>query len=138
MSHYLAERIKAQSNIDVLITALEGHEGNLESVRWRNRTSGEEMAHPIRHLFLFIGADPNADWLAECGVALDKKGFVWTGRRCVFRAETRDKSVDSTAIWSAILRASTSRWTDLIGSSGRTATTRSSRRATSSETSRAD
>ena len=83
MSHYLVERIKAQSNIEVLprseITALEGHEGNLESVRWRNRTSGEEMAHPIRHLFLFIGADPNTDWLAECGVALDKKGFVWTG-----------------------------------------------------------
>jgi thioredoxin reductase (NADPH) len=50
MSHYLVERIKAQSNIEVLprseITALEGHEGNLESVRWRNRTSGEEMAHP--------------------------------------------------------------------------------------------
>jgi thioredoxin reductase (NADPH) len=83
MSHYLVERIKAQSNVEVLprseITALEGHEGNLESVRWRNRTGGEEMAHPIRHLFLFIGADPNTDWLAECGVALDKKGFVWTG-----------------------------------------------------------
>jgi thioredoxin reductase (NADPH) len=29
--------------------------------------------------FLFIGADPYTDWLAECGVALDKKGFVWTG-----------------------------------------------------------
>jgi thioredoxin reductase (NADPH) len=83
MSHYLVERIKAQSNIEVLtrseITALEGHEGNLESVRWRNRTSGEERARPIRHLFLFIGADPNTSWLAECGVALDKKGFVWTG-----------------------------------------------------------
>src|SRR5438270_2154674 len=79
MSHYLIERIKAQSNIEVLprseITALEGRDGNLESVRWRNRTSGEEMVHPIRHLFLFIGADPNTDWLAECGVALDKKGF---------------------------------------------------------------
>jgi thioredoxin reductase (NADPH) len=83
MSHYLVERIKAQSNIEVLtrseIIALEGQEGNLDSVRWRNRTSGEEVAYPIRHLFLFIGAVPNTDWLAECGVALDKKGFVWTG-----------------------------------------------------------
>ena len=83
MSHYLVERIKAQTNIDVLtrseITALEGQEGNLESVRWRNRVSGEETARPIRHLFLFIGADPNTDWLAQCDVALDGKGFVRTG-----------------------------------------------------------
>ena len=41
--------------------------------------SGEETARPIRHLFLFIGADPNTDWLAQCGVALDDKGFVRTG-----------------------------------------------------------
>ena len=83
MSRYLVERIKAQTNIEVLtrteITALEGQEGNLESVRWRNRESGEETARPIRHLFLFIGADPNTDWLAQCDVALDGKGFVRTG-----------------------------------------------------------
>jgi thioredoxin reductase (NADPH) len=83
MSHYLVERIRAQPNIEVLtrsgITSLEGHEGNLESVRWRNRASGEETTCPIRHVFLFIGADPNTDWLAQCGVALDKKGFVRTG-----------------------------------------------------------
>ena len=29
-----------------------------------------------RHLFLFIGADPNTDWLAGSGIALDDKGFV--------------------------------------------------------------
>jgi thioredoxin reductase (NADPH) len=83
MSRYLVERIKAQPNIEILtrteITALEGHEGNLESVRWRSRASGDEMARPIRHLFLFIGADPNTDWLAQCDVALDGKGFVHTG-----------------------------------------------------------
>jgi thioredoxin reductase (NADPH) len=83
MSLYLVERIKAQTNIAVLtrseVTALEGHEGNLESVRWRNRVSGEETARPVRHLFLFIGADPNTDWLAQCDVALDGKGFVCTG-----------------------------------------------------------
>ena len=31
------------------------------------------------HLFLFIGADPNTDWLAGCDVTLDEKGFVITG-----------------------------------------------------------
>ena len=32
---------------------------------------------PIRHLFLFIGAEPNTTWLSGC-VALDAKGFVRT------------------------------------------------------------
>ena len=32
----------------------------------------------MRHLFLFIGADPNANWLTHC-VAVDGKGFVVTG-----------------------------------------------------------
>jgi thioredoxin reductase len=30
-------------------------------------------------LFLFIGADPNTDWLAGSDVGLDAKGFVLTG-----------------------------------------------------------
>ncbi|MER8459203.1 MULTISPECIES: FAD-dependent oxidoreductase [unclassified Mesorhizobium] len=81
MSRYLVERVRAQPNIEVLaetqITALEGDDGNLGKVRWRNRDT--ETARPIRHLFLFIGADPNTDWLAQCGVALDAKGFVRTG-----------------------------------------------------------
>lgn len=83
MSRYLVERIKAQPNIEVLtgteIVALEGDGGNLGTVRWRNRASGAETTRPIRHLFLFIGADPNTDWLANCDVALDAKGFVRTG-----------------------------------------------------------
>jgi len=33
----------------------------------------------MQHLFLFIGAEPNTDWLAGSGVALDRKGFVLTG-----------------------------------------------------------
>jgi len=32
----------------------------------------------MRHLFLFIGADPNANWLTHC-VKVDGKGFVVTG-----------------------------------------------------------
>ncbi|TKB26781.1 MAG: thioredoxin reductase, partial [Mesorhizobium sp.] len=59
MSRYLVERVRAQPNIEVLaetqIAALEGDDGNLGKVRWRNRDT--ETARPIRHLFLFIGAD---------------------------------------------------------------------------------
>ncbi|RUW77072.1 MULTISPECIES: cyclic nucleotide-binding domain-containing thioredoxin-disulfide reductase [unclassified Mesorhizobium] len=83
MSRYLVERIEAQPNIEVLaeteIVALDGRESNLERVRWRNRATGTETTQTIRHLFLFIGADPNTDWLAKCNVALDAKGFVRTG-----------------------------------------------------------
>src|SRR3984893_12131232 len=83
MSHYLVERIKAQPNIEVVtrseVTALEGCEGNLESLRWRRCSPNEETTRAISHLFLFIGAEPNTDWLAQCDVALDEKGFVRTG-----------------------------------------------------------
>jgi thioredoxin reductase (NADPH) len=34
----------------------------------------------MRHLFLFIGADPNTDWLAGSDIARDAKGFVLTGK----------------------------------------------------------
>jgi hypothetical protein len=27
--------------------------------------SGEDLRRPVRHLFLFIGADPNTDWLSR-------------------------------------------------------------------------
>jgi thioredoxin reductase (NADPH) len=81
MSRYLVERISGLSNVEVVtqaqVSRLDGSNGMLESVRW-HRASGEEMQRPIRHLFLFIGADPNSDWLSGC-VQLDAKGFVLTG-----------------------------------------------------------
>jgi thioredoxin reductase (NADPH) len=82
MSRYLVDRISGLSNVEVLtqtvISGLEGSGGVLEAVRWRG-PSGEDSRRPVRHLFLFIGADPNTDWLNGSGVALDHKGFVLTG-----------------------------------------------------------
>jgi hypothetical protein len=46
---------------------------------WRER-GGPETLHPIGNLFLMIGAVPNTDWLRDCGVCLDRAGFVETGR----------------------------------------------------------
>jgi len=54
-------------------------DGALDAVRWRS-VQGEETLQKIRHLFLFIGADPNTDWLSASGIALDPKGFVLTGK----------------------------------------------------------
>ena len=83
MSQYLVDRIKGLPNVEVLtgtvITGLEGRNGLLSAVRWRQIPSGEDVSRPIRHLFLFIGAEPNTDWLAGSGIALDQKGFVLTG-----------------------------------------------------------
>ncbi len=80
MSQYLVERIAAQPNIEVLleteVTGLEGRDGMLEAVRWTNRVTGEETRRALGHLFLFIGADPNTDWLEGSGVELDAKGFI--------------------------------------------------------------
>ena len=83
MSQYLVDRIEATTNIEVLtnteVVALSGSpNGQLERIRWRHRPTGEETEKPIRHLFLFIGADPATSWLQGC-VALDAKGFVQTG-----------------------------------------------------------
>jgi thioredoxin reductase (NADPH) len=83
MSSYLVDRIGGLRNVEVVLNTevcgLEGKAGVLEAIRCRQRSSGEEVLRPIRHLFLFIGADPNTDWLAGSGVDLDPKGFVLTG-----------------------------------------------------------
>jgi thioredoxin reductase (NADPH) len=83
MSHYLVDRITGLANVEVVtrsqIRGLEGDGGTLEAIRWHQGASGKEVRRPIRHLFLFIGADPNTDWLSGSGVALDAKGFVLTG-----------------------------------------------------------
>src|SRR6516164_3561703 len=65
MSQYLVERIAAHANIEVRVEseviALEGSNGALETIRWRDRRTGAETSRAVRHLFLFIGADPNTD-----------------------------------------------------------------------------
>ncbi len=85
MSRYLIDRIEAAPNIEVMphteVIGLAG-EGRLERVRWRNRNTGEEQEAAIGNLFLFIGADPATGWLADCGIELDRAGFVVTGKEC--------------------------------------------------------
>ena len=84
MSQYLIDRVQVIDNIEVLthteIVALYGsREKQLERVRWRNNVSGEQTEKPIRHAFLFIGADPATIWLKDSGVALDTRNYILTG-----------------------------------------------------------
>ena len=86
MSRYLIDRIEAAPNIEVMphteVIGTCRRWTGCERVRWRNRKTGEEAEAPIGNLFLFIGADPATAWLADCGVELDRGGFVVTGKDC--------------------------------------------------------
>ena len=84
MSRYLIDRINATPNIELIadaeIVSLQANDkGNLAAARWRHRKTGAEEVLSTSHLFLFVGAEPETDWLLDCGVSLDKSGFVVTG-----------------------------------------------------------
>ena len=84
MSRYLIDRIAATSSVtlhpNTEICGLYGDaEGRLASVSWRDKRTGIETRREVRNLFVFIGADPETEWLGGCGVKLDSHGFVYTG-----------------------------------------------------------
>ena len=92
MSRYLVDRIAATPNIELHtrteVSALAGASGSLESVRLRDHATEAETEHGIRHVFLFVGADPATSWLADCGVEMDRPGFVATGSSARSSLET--------------------------------------------------
>jgi thioredoxin reductase (NADPH) len=97
MSRYLIDRIAALTNVErhtgTEVVALEGDEvAGLTAAVFRERATGATHTCPLRHLFLFIGADPNTSWLNRC-VALDNKGFVVTGTTSTAEASDRGRSV---------------------------------------------
>ncbi len=83
MSRYLIDRIRALENVDIqvrseIVELHGGRAGGLESATVRNRDSGATSSLPARHVFMFIGAEPNTAWLNGC-VALDEHGYILTG-----------------------------------------------------------
>jgi thioredoxin reductase (NADPH) len=93
MSRYLIDRIDATPNIELRPhTELKHLHGDplegLASVSWRNNQTEAEEEWPIRHVFLFVGADPETRWLEGCGVAFDSHGFVLTGHATASLAAT--------------------------------------------------
>jgi thioredoxin reductase (NADPH) len=96
MSRYLIERIASLPNVELHTgTEVVGLEGDastgLTAAVFRERATGVTHVCPLRHLFLFIGADPNATWLDDC-VAVDKKGFVVTGANFAASASFASRS----------------------------------------------
>jgi thioredoxin reductase (NADPH) len=97
MSRYLIDRVAALPNVEphtgTEVVALEGDEvTGLTAAVFRERATEATHTCPLRHLFLFIGADPNATWLNRC-VALDNKGFVITGTNCARGAGANSRAV---------------------------------------------
>jgi thioredoxin reductase (NADPH) len=85
MSRYLVDRIAALPNVTLHahteVVALHGDgNGGLAGATFRCRQTGDMHTCSPRHLFLFIGAEPNADWLTK-RVDVDGKGFVITGQQ---------------------------------------------------------
>lgn len=83
MSRYLIERIAALPNVTLHtrteVTALRGDSSGLTGATFVHRDSGSEWSGPLRHLFLFVGAEPNAQWLHGCDIEVDAHGFICTG-----------------------------------------------------------
>jgi thioredoxin reductase (NADPH) len=83
MSAYLVERIENLANVEIVtgveVFALEGEGEHLAAIGWRDLASGAEARAEVSHLFSFIGAEPNTDWLRASGLKTDARGFVCTG-----------------------------------------------------------
>jgi thioredoxin reductase (NADPH) len=97
MSRYLIDRIAAAPNIDLrLRTAVAGLSGAadhiLESVDLTCRDSGDTRKVDAQYMFLFVGADPNTQWL-DRRIALNSKGFVTTGSDSQLPLETSSPGV---------------------------------------------
>jgi thioredoxin reductase (NADPH) len=81
MSQYLVARIDAHPKIEVhYLTQIVGMTGaaHLESITWKQDSSGLSVSERIRHVFVMAGAAPRTEWLEDSFV-LDKKGFIVTG-----------------------------------------------------------
>jgi thioredoxin reductase (NADPH) len=81
MSQYLIDQIKKTPNIQVEThtrVVEVGGDGHLESISIQCGASGQTETVPTNLLAIFIGAEPNTDWLAGV-VERDERGFILTG-----------------------------------------------------------
>jgi thioredoxin reductase (NADPH) len=82
LSEYLADRIQAAPNIEVLarteVIALHG-DGSLRSITLRNHRTGETQMAETSNLFLCLGGVPHTPWAEELGIIRDPEGYLMTG-----------------------------------------------------------
>jgi thioredoxin reductase (NADPH) len=81
MSEYLSERIHATANVllheQTEIEALHGNH-HLEAITVKNNATQAQRLVPCSAVFVFIGAEPSAEWL-PADIARDANGYLLTG-----------------------------------------------------------
>lgn len=88
MSSYLADRVEAAENVEVLRHTEVLGSKRLEGVVVENTSTGERWTIDAPAVFSFIGALPRTDWLPSW-IETDSKGFVRTGRSLAAASEWR-------------------------------------------------
>lgn len=81
MSHYLAERILATPNIEILYETSVGEfcgESHVEEIMLIGAANDARRIVAAHAVFAFIGAAPRTEWL-DGSLARDSKGFLLTG-----------------------------------------------------------
>ena len=81
MSQYLIDQIKKTPNIQIWAnaSAVEAHGGtHLEEISFLCSDTNKIERVPAHAMFIFIGALPRTDWLADL-VERDERGFILTG-----------------------------------------------------------
>jgi thioredoxin reductase (NADPH) len=85
MSHYLVSQIESHEKITVLphstVAEVKG-DTRLEEITISDATTGDRRTVPAFAFFIFIGARPHTDWVADV-VERDPQGFILTGRSLV-------------------------------------------------------
>ncbi|QWW66253.1 FAD-dependent oxidoreductase [Rhizobium sp. WYJ-E13] len=82
MSTYLIDRIAALPNVEMHLgcelTALSEDPHGRLAATIRDLKGQSEKNYNLRRVFMFIGADPNTDWI-KCRIKTDDRGFIRTG-----------------------------------------------------------
>jgi thioredoxin reductase (NADPH) len=81
MSQYLTHRIKATGNVTIhentKIEAIHGGR-RMEAITLKNSVAQSKQSVPCSAVFVFIGAEPAAEWL-PAEIARDSNGYLLTG-----------------------------------------------------------
>lgn len=82
MSDYLVRRIQSNPQVRVMLQTevdqLHGANGWLAELDVVDHQSGARESIPCSALFVFIGSDPNTEWIRD-QILLDDKGYILTG-----------------------------------------------------------